>query len=265
MGSLHKAKVPHRPDPSPKILPYFYAMNIENKTVIISGASRGIGRATALKLAEHGANVVITARNADELNQLVKEATEGHVRGKIVAVPGDVSNEADMEAVVKTTLDQFNRIDVVINNAGFGIFKNVDEISVNEWDDVMATNVKGTFILTKAALPKLKAQHSGHIVVVASDVAKRTFAGGSLYTASKYAQEAFMGALRKEVRPFGIKVTGVYSGLVDSHFHEKGHGHETSKNWLKEEDMAESMLFIVSRPAHVVIDEFMVHPLEQEY
>ncbi|MBC8153838.1 MAG: SDR family NAD(P)-dependent oxidoreductase, partial [Bacteroidetes bacterium] len=111
----------------------------------------------------------------------------------------------------------------------------------------------------------LKAQGSGHIVVVASDVAKRTFAGGSLYTASKYAQEAFMGALRKEVRPFGIKVTGVYSGLVDSHFHEKGHGHETSKHYLQSEDMAESMLFIISRPAHVVIDEFMVHPLEQEY
>lgn len=240
-------------------------MNVQNKTVIISGASRGIGRATAIRLAEHGANVVVTARNADELNQLVKEATEGHVQGKIVAVPGDVSNEADMANVVKTTLDQFHRIDVLINNAGFGIFKNVDELSVSEWDDVMNTNAKGTFVLTKAALPSMKSHGAGHIVVVASDVAKRTFAGGSLYTASKYAQEAFMGALRKEVRPFGIKVTGVYSGLVDSHFHAKGHGHETSKNWLKEEDMAESMLFIVSRPAHVVIDEFMVHPLEQEY
>jgi NADP-dependent 3-hydroxy acid dehydrogenase YdfG len=240
-------------------------MNVENKTIIISGASRGIGRATALVLAQHGANVVATARNADDLNQLEKEATEGHVRGKIVVVPGDVANESDMQAVVKTALDQFGHIDVVINNAGYGVFKNVDEISVSEWDELMATNVKGTFLLTKAALPTLKAQGSGHIVIVASDVAKRTFAGGSLYTASKYAQEAFMGALRKEIRPFGIKVTGVYSGLVDSHFHDKGHGHETSKNWLKEEDMAESMLFIVSRPAHVVVDEFMVHPLEQEY
>ncbi|GAB3799084.1 SDR family oxidoreductase [Spirosoma humi] len=240
-------------------------MNVENKTIIISGASRGIGRATALLLAQHGANVIVTARNADDLNQLQKEATEGHVRGKIVAVAGDVASESDMAAVVQTALDQFGRIDVVINNAGYGVFKNVDEITVEEWDALMSTNVKGTFVLTKAALPTLKAQGAGHVVVVASDVAKRTFAGGSLYTASKYAQEAFMGALRKEVRSFGIKVTGVYSGLVDSHFHEKGHGHETSQNWLKSEDMAESMLFIVSRPAHVVIDEFMVHPLEQEY
>lgn len=235
-------------------------MSIENNVIIISGASRGIGRATALLLAQNGANVVVTARNVVELKQVEAEGN-----GKIVAVPGDVASEADMQRVVQTALDRFDRLDVVINNAGFGVFKNVDEITADEWDNLMNTNVKGTFLLTKAALPSFKAQQSGHIVVVASDVAKRTFAGGSLYTASKYAQEAFMGALRKEVRPFGIKVTGVYSGLVDSHFHEKGHGHETSKNWLKNEDMAESMLFILSRPAHVVIDEFMVHPLEQEY
>lgn len=233
-------------------------MNIDNKTIIISGASRGIGRATALLLAQNGANVVITARSADDLNTLAAE------HANIVAVPGNVTSETDMAAVVQTALDRFGRIDVVINNAGYGIFKNVDEITVAEWDDLMATNVKGTFVLTKAALPTLKAQGTGHVVVVASDVAKRTFAGGSLYTASKFAQEAFTGSLRKEVRPFGIKVTGVYSGLVDSDFHGN-HGAEKAKNWLKNDDMAESMLFIVSRPAHVVIDEFMVHPLTQDY
>ena len=234
-------------------------MTFTNKTIIISGASRGIGRATALLLAQNGANIVATARTTEDLEALEAE------HANIVGVPGDVANEADMTAVVKTALDRFGRIDVVINNAGYGIFKNVDEISADEWDGLMATNVKGTFLLTKAALPTLKAQKQGHVVVVASDVAKRTFAGGSLYTASKYAQEAFMGALRKEVRPLGIKVSGVYTGLVDSHFHDKGHGHETAQNWLKEQDVAESMLFILSRPAHVVIDEFMVHPLEQEY
>ncbi|MEZ0485974.1 SDR family oxidoreductase [Fibrella aquatica] len=235
-------------------------MILDKKVIIISGASRGIGRATALLLAQNGAHVLATARNADELNTLEAEGN-----GNIVVVAGDVASETDMQLVVQTALDRFGTVDIVINNAGYGVFKNVEDISVDEWDSVMATNVKGTFLLTKAALPTLKAQGSGHIVVVASDVAKRTFAGGSLYTASKYAQEAFMGALRKEVRPFGIKVSGVYSGLVDSHFHAKGHGHETSKNYLQSEDMAESMLFILSRPAHVVIDEFMVHPLTQEY
>jgi NADP-dependent 3-hydroxy acid dehydrogenase YdfG len=230
-----------------------------SKTIIISGASRGIGRATALLLAQQGNNVIATARNQNDLDDL---ATENPA---IVVVSGDVADEAAMNHVVQTAIDRFGGLDVVINNAGYGVFKNVDEITATEWDDLMATNVKGTFLLTKAALPRLKAQQSGHILVVASDVAKRTFAGGSLYTASKYAQEAFMGAVRKEVRPFGIKVSGVYSGLVDSHFHSVGQGAESSKNWLKEQDMAEAIGFIVNQPAHVVIDELMIHPLEQEY
>jgi NADP-dependent 3-hydroxy acid dehydrogenase YdfG len=230
-----------------------------SKTIIISGASRGIGRATALLLAQQGNNVIATARNQNDLDDL---ATENPA---IVVIPGDVADEAAMNLVVQTAIDRFGSLDVVINNAGYGIFRNVDEITATEWDDLMATNVKGTFLLTKAALPHLKAQQSGHILVVASDVAKRTFAGGSLYTASKYAQEAFMGAVRKEVRPFGIKVSGVYSGLVDSHFHDVGQGAESSKNWLKEQDMAEAIAFIVNQPAHVVIDELMIHPLEQEY
>ena len=232
---------------------------MSTKTIIISGASRGIGRATALLLAQQGNNVIATARNQKDLDDL---ATENPA---IVVVAGDVADEAAMNHVVKTTIDRFGGLDVVINNAGYGIFRNVDEITATEWDDLMATNVKGTFLLTKAALPHLKAQKSGHILVVASDVAKRTFAGGSLYTASKYAQEAFMGAVRKEVRPFGIKVSGVYSGLVDSHFHSVGQGAESSQNWLKEQDMAEAIAFIVNQPAHVVIDELMIHPLEQEY
>ncbi|WP_405516643.1 SDR family oxidoreductase [Spirosoma sp. KNUC1025] len=138
--------------------------------------------------------MVVTARNADERKELEKPATQGNLLGKIVAIPGDVATESDMEAVVKTTLTQFNHIDVVINNAGYGIFKNVDELTISEWDSVMATNIKGTFLLAKAALPALKAQASGHIIIVASDVAKRTFTGGSLYTASKYAQEAPYGS-----------------------------------------------------------------------
>ena len=235
-------------------------MGVENKVIIISGASRGIGRATALLLAKHNAIVVAVARNSEELHSLEEESGR-----RIIGLTGDVSSEADMQAITQAVVDRFGRIDVVINNAGYGVFKPVDEITEAEWDALMATNVKGTFLLTKAALPTMKAQGKGHVVVVASDVAKRTFAGGALYTASKYAQEAFMGALRKEVRKHGIKVSGVYSGLVDSHFHTKGQGHPTSQNWLKEQDMAEALYYIVSQPEHVVIDELMIHPLEQEY
>ena len=234
-----------------------------NKTIIITGASRGIGRATALLLAENGANVVAMARNNDELSALTTEAAEAQL--SIKTIRGDVSVEADTQRVIDFALAQFGRIDVLINNAGYGIFKNVEDITVAEWDDLMATNARGMFLMTKAALPHLKAQMGGHIINIASDVAKRTFAGGSLYTASKYAQEAFTGSLRKETRAFNVKVSAVYSGLVDSHFHDKGHGHPTSANWLKSQDMAQAIFYIANQPAHVVIDELMIHPLEQDY
>ena len=237
--------------------------SISNKTIIITGASRGIGRATALLLAQNGANVVAMARNEAELSTLAAEAATAQLN--IKTIRGDVSVEADAQNVIDFALAQFGRIDLLINNAGYGIFKNVEDITLTEWDDLMATNARGMFLMTKAVLPHLKAQMSGHIINIASDVAKRTFAGGSLYTASKYAQEAFTGSLRKEARAFNVKVSAVYSGLVDSHFHDKGHGHPTSANWLKNQDMAEAIFYIASQPAHVVIDELMIHPLEQDY
>jgi NADP-dependent 3-hydroxy acid dehydrogenase YdfG len=111
----------------------------------------------------------------------------------------------------------------------------------------------------------MKAKTAGHIINIASDVAKRVFSGGSLYCASKYAQDAFSAAIRKELRPFKIKVSVVYSGLVDSFFHAEKEGDPAHENWLKNEDMANAVEYIITQPPHVVIDELMIHPLEQEY
>jgi NADP-dependent 3-hydroxy acid dehydrogenase YdfG len=129
----------------------------------------------------------------------------------------------------------------------------------------MDTNVKGSFLMCRAAIPHMKEQGSGHIINIASDVAKRTFSGGSLYCASKYAQDAFSASLRKELRSHGIKVSVVYSGLVDSSFHAEPQGATSHRGWLRNEDMARSIAFIAAQPAHVVIDELMIHPLSQEY
>jgi NADP-dependent 3-hydroxy acid dehydrogenase YdfG len=125
--------------------------------------------------------------------------------------------------------------------------------------------VKGTFLFSQKALPHLKAAKKGHFITIASDVAKRVFDGGSLYCASKYAQHAFTEALRKEVRKDGIKVSTIYSGLVDSHFHADPAGDPSHQGWLSPEDMANSIYYVMNQPAHVVIDELMIHPLNQEY
>ncbi|MES2431474.1 MAG: SDR family oxidoreductase [Bacteroidota bacterium] len=236
---------------------------LKGKTIVITGASKGIGKATAIKFSKIDTNLVLLARSLSELELVQKEVIANGSKCEIFC--GDVGDAAFINNSIETTRGKFGKIDVVINNAGYGIFKPADEITEEEWDNIFATNTKGTFLVSKAVIPIMKENKVGHIINIASDVAKRTFANGSLYCASKYAQDAFSSALRKELRPFNIKVSVVYSGLVDSYFHSDPQGDESHDDWLKNEDMANAIIYIASQPAHVVIDELMIHPLSQDY
>lgn len=236
---------------------------MDKRISIISGASRGIGRAVATRLAKDGHFVILLARNREELEELEYQIDE--VGGKALAIPTDIADEQEVNAAIAQVMKDFRRIDTIINNAGLGIFKPSEELTVGEWSTVMETNVKGTFLLSKAAIPHLKAAGSGHIVGIASDVSKRTFANGSLYCASKYAQDAFLMALRKEVRPHGVKVSVIYPGLVDTFFHGRPAGADHQAAYLTPLDIAQAVSYVVNAPAHVVIDELMIHPISQEY
>ena len=238
-------------------------MQLTNKTALITGASKGIGKALALSLAKDKVNVGLVARSEKELSEIKAEIEA--VGPKCLIFVGNVSDEAFVKSTVRSMLLSFRQIDFMINNAGYGVFKRVDEIELSEWEDIYETNVKGTFLFSKEVLKSMKESKSGHIINIASDVAKRVFDGGSLYCSSKYAQDAFSMALRKEVRTFGIKVSVVYSGLVDTMFHTDPQGHESHDEWLKPEDMSDSIKFIMAQPKHVVIDELMIHPLSQDY
>jgi NADP-dependent 3-hydroxy acid dehydrogenase YdfG len=236
---------------------------MEKKVAIVSGASRGIGRAVAAQLARENYFVLLLARNAEEITELEFEIDAAG--GKALAYTLDVSNESQVEGVVQQALRDFGRIDVVVNNAGIGIFKPAEAITAEEWSRLMDVNVKGSFLLTKAVLPAMKAAGSGHILAIASDVSKRTFPEGSLYCASKYAQDAFFSALRKEVRPHKIKVSVIYPGLVDTFFHEGEPGQAHRHYYLQPKDIADAVSYILGAPPHVVVDELMIHPLEQVY
>jgi NADP-dependent 3-hydroxy acid dehydrogenase YdfG len=233
------------------------------KSILITGASKGIGRVLALTLAEAGHAVGLVARSADDLATLKAEIEAKG--GKAEVFVGDVANEKLAKKAVEKMVKRFGKLDIMINNAGFGIFKQAADTSVEEWDNVMSTNVRGTFIFSKAAIAPMKAQGGGHIVNIASDVAKRVFDGGSLYCASKYAQDAFSMALRKEVRKDKIKVSVVYSGLVDTHFHSHPQGDPHAADWLRDRDVADAIIYILNAPSHVVVDELMIHPLSQDY
>jgi NADP-dependent 3-hydroxy acid dehydrogenase YdfG len=231
-----------------------------NKTIILTGASKGIGKQLAIELGKLGANLSLVARSEEELKQIQSE-----IGNNCLIFTGSVADENLANEVVNKTIEAFGKIDFMINNAGYGIFGPTESITAEQWSDMYDTNVKGTFLFSKAVLPNMKANGSGHIINIASDVAKRVFDGGSLYCSSKFAQDAFSAALRKEVRKDGIKVSVVYSGLVDTMFHARPQGDEQHADWLKPIDMANSIMYIMNQPKHVVIDELMIHPLSQEY
>ena len=233
--------------------------DLTDQVAIVTGASRGIGKAISLLLALQGAKVVAVARSEDELIELTNK-TQG------LGIVADVADESDAVHVVAETLRQYGRLDIVVCNAGVGSFNELENFSDTEWDRIFDTNVKGTFLLCKAVMPYFKAQKKGHIVGITSDVAKRTFAHGTAYGASKYAQDAVLGSLRKEVRPHGIKVSTIYPGLVDTYFNDTRPGSaEAEKTHLRPADVAQAVRYVLEAPAHVVIDELMLHPLTQEW
>ena len=237
--------------------------NISGKTILITGASKGIGKAIALSLAGFNTNLGLVARSQKELEDLQSAIIKLGSKAEIFI--GSVADEIFVNAAIQFMLQKFGKIDVMINNAGYGVFNNAEDIASRDWDELFATNTKGTFLFCKAVIPGMKERKDGHIINIASDVAKRSFAGGSLYCASKYAQEGFSAAIRKELRPFEIKVSVVYSGLVDSSFHTDSQGSANHDDWLKNEDMANAIQYIIAQPKHVVIDELMIHPLSQDY
>ena len=233
------------------------------KTTLLTGASKGIGKVLAIELAKAGHNLGLVARSTQELNE-VKAEVEA-IGAKCLIFVGSVADEKLANDAAAQMTATFGGIDFLINNAGYGVFGPTESYTAQAWSDLYDTNVKGTFLFCKAVLPAMKAAHQGHIINIASDVAKRVFDGGALYCSSKFAQDAFSAALRKEVRKDGIKVSVVYSGLVDTMFHADPQGDPHHADWLKPEDMAASIMYVMNQPAHVVIDELMIHPLSQDY
>lgn len=238
-------------------------MSLKDKVAVITGASRGIGRAIAQNLARSGVYVILTARNEGELKDVVRSIiSEG---GKASSFPLDITDEAAIRQFLVSLSMISGQVDILINNAGLGSFQPVTETDSQFWDEVMEVNVKGTFLMCKHLVPLMQSQKSGHIINIASDVSKRTFANGAMYCASKYAQDAFCSALRKEVRESKIKVSVVYPGKVETWFNNNTPGLNEEFTQLNPDDIAASVNYILSAPPHVVIDELMIHPLSQDY
>jgi NADP-dependent 3-hydroxy acid dehydrogenase YdfG len=236
---------------------------MNSKTVIITGASKGIGKSISLLLAQQKMKLVLVARGEQELQVLEKEIRKSE--GESISIVADIRKEEEIQQVIDQSLAAFGKIDVLINNAGVGYFKPVEQFSSQEWDYIMDINVKGTFLMTKAVVPHMKEQKSGQIIMIASDVARRTFENGSVYCASKYAQDAFTSALRKELRKFGVRVGMVMPGITATHFDGTPVEAEFKRDWLNSNEIAKAVQYMIDAPTNVMVDEIMVHPLSQEY
>lgn len=238
-------------------------LNVENKVIVITGASSGIGEATARLLAENGAKVVLGARRTDKLEKLVEEI---HISGGTAEFKAvDVSNREDVKAFVQFAKDKFGRVDVIFNNAGVMPLSPMNALKVEEWDNMINVNIHGVLNGIAAGLPIMEAQGGGQFVNTASIGAHVVVPTSAVYSATKFAVWAISEGLRQESK--NIRVTTICPGVVET---ELGSNitDESSKDALKEfrktalkpDAIARDVLYAVSQPDDVDVNEIIVRP-----
>jgi len=237
---------------------------LEDQVAIVTGASRGIGRELAFQLAAKGVKLSILGSSEDI--HKTRDDLKAYGYAGVLSFTADVSNENDVDHVVQATRNAYGRIDILINNAGIGESKPVESVTVEEWQKTFDINVQGVFLASKSVLPLMRKQKSGTILTVASDVSRYTIPeNGSLYTATKYAVQGFMGSLAQEVRSDGIRAGTINPGKVDTYFASTAQGEPRKSDWLKVEDIAQAITYMLEAPKHMVIDEMHVHSIHQDY
>jgi short-subunit dehydrogenase len=192
------------------------SMNFEGRVIVITGASSGIGRETALAAGRLQASIVLAARRKELLGEVGREIEKSG--GKALIIATDVSQQSDVENLIQSAIKQFGRIDVLINNAGTGLFATVEETSSEQMERLWRINFMGTFYGIRAALPPMKKQGSGHIITVSSMAGKRATPFGGAYSATKFAQSGLMESLRMELRNSPIRTTVIYPGPTKTDF-----------------------------------------------
>jgi len=239
-----------------------------SKTVFITGATSGIGRATAFELAKHGMNLILCGRRQDRLNTIQKELNQ---EVNVHTLNFDVRDKDAVHKAISSLPSNFKKVDVLINNAGNA--HGLDPIhngNLKDWDAMIDINVKGLLYVSKNIIPQMTERQSGHIINIGSSAGKEVYPKGNIYCASKHAVLAITDGMRLDLNPFGIKVSAINPGLVETEFSQvrfKGNDKADSVyqgyKALQAEDIAEIIYFTISRPAHVTIADLLVFPTAQ--
>ncbi len=232
---------------------------LDRKSVLITGASSGIGAAIARSLAEAGANVALMARREEKLREVAASLPEGT---KSLVLPADVTVEEDMRNAIERTVEEFGSLDMLVNNAGYGRFKPVDEMTAEEFDGMIAVNLRGVFLATKYGLARMYEQGKGGAIVTISSLAGRNgFAGGGGYCASKFGVMGLMESVFHEARSKNVRVITITPGSVDTpFFDEVGTSPPDRESILQPEDVAVTVRHALVLPERALIRELDIRP-----
>ncbi len=244
--------------------------NIEGKVVVITGASSGLGEATARLLSAQGAIVVLGARRTDRIAALADELARGGAQA--LALQTDVTRSADVQRLVDGAVEKFGRIDVMINNAGLMPSSPLERLKIDDWDRMIDVNIKGVLYGIAAALPHMQARKSGHIVNVSSVAGHRVRAGTAVYSATKHAVRVLTEGLRQEVKAYNIRTTIVSPGAVATELADSITEPDVQAGVkafyeiaIPADAFARAVSYALSQPDDVDINEILFRPTKQEY
>jgi NADP-dependent 3-hydroxy acid dehydrogenase YdfG len=244
---------------------------LANKVALVTGASSGIGEATARHLAEEGAKVAVAARRKDRLDKLVAEIEKAG--GTALAIEADVTDKDVCAKLVKQVTDEWGQLDILVNNAGVMLLGPALDAPIEEWEQMINLNLMGLLYLTHAALPVMKKQNGGHIVNISSVAGRTTRSGSAVYNATKWGVNAFTEALRQELSEgkTGIRTTLIEPGAVETELqsHNRPEIHKQIKERfmsitvLQADDIARGIIYAVTQPEHVSVNEVLIRPSQQ--
>ena len=241
-----------------------------NKIALITGATSGIGKATAIKLAEAGYSTIITGRRKERLDELAKELTDKGIQ--VLTLQFDVRNQTEVHNAIAGLPSEWQNIDVLVNNAGLAVGTSpIQDGIVDDWERMIDTNVKGLLYMTHEVAPLMIKNGKGHIVNLASVAGKEVYPGGNVFCATKHAVDALSKAMRIDMLKHNIKVTNIAPGMVETEFsivRYKGDTQAADNVYkgiapLTGEDIADTIVFAVTRPAHVCLNDIQIMPTAQ--
>ncbi|MDZ7639027.1 MAG: SDR family oxidoreductase [Bryobacterales bacterium] len=232
---------------------------LDSKIALVTGGSRGIGLAIAKKLLAEGASVAICGRDAGVLEAAGNELAKTHEAKRVAAIRADVSKLDDVRSLVAQVKERFGGLDVLVNNAGLGVFKSAGDLEPDEWSRMLDTNLSGVYYCCHEAIPLLKQSKSAFILNIGSLAGRNAFAGGAGYNATKFGLLGFTEALMLDHRHDGIRVSCVMPGSVDTEFGHSG----TGKEWkIQPEDIADTVLHLLALPERTLVSKVEVRPAQ---